>query len=258
MNHPATSAHLAQASDAPAYVKHAKLKAWVDEIARLTQPDRVYWCDGSQEEYDRLCSEMVATGMLVKLNPQKRPGCFPRALRSRRRRAHGRAHLRVPPRRRGCRSQQQLGGPGRDAGDARQAVRRLHARAHDVRDSVQHGPAWLAHRAHRRRAVRLTLCRREHEADDPHRPQGARRIGRERLFRAVRAQRGRAARAGPEGRGVAEQQGTQVHRSLPPRPRKSGRSAAVTAAMRCSARSAWRCASPRSWRRSRAGSPSTC
>ena len=76
MNRPATAAHLAKTPAAPATVKHARLKAWIEEIAQLTKPERIYWCDGSQEEYDRLCSEMVATGMLVKLNPQKRPGCF--------------------------------------------------------------------------------------------------------------------------------------------------------------------------------------
>ena len=76
MNHPASAVHLAQTPAAPPYVKHAKLAAWVAEIASLTKPDRIHWCDGSQEEYDRLCREMVASGMLIKLNEQKRPGCF--------------------------------------------------------------------------------------------------------------------------------------------------------------------------------------
>ena len=60
----------------PAYVKNPKLIAWVAVMAALCKPANVYWCDGSEEEYDRLCQLLVVNGTFKKLNPTKRPGSF--------------------------------------------------------------------------------------------------------------------------------------------------------------------------------------
>ena len=53
-----------------------KLLAWVDEVADLCQPDQIYWCDGSEEENQRLLQEMVDSGAATLLNPEKRPGSY--------------------------------------------------------------------------------------------------------------------------------------------------------------------------------------
>lgn len=53
-----------------------KLIRWVNEWAELCQPEKVYWCDGSEEENDRLMAEMVASGMAVKLDDKKRPNSY--------------------------------------------------------------------------------------------------------------------------------------------------------------------------------------
>ena len=74
MNKPASPA--AVNLNVPAYVKNKKLIQWVEEVASLTQPDQIHWCDGSQSEYDALCELLVKAGSLKKLNPQKRKNSF--------------------------------------------------------------------------------------------------------------------------------------------------------------------------------------
>ena len=53
-----------------------KLLAWVEDTAAKCRPDTVHWCDGSQQEYDRLCEDMVQAGTFIRLNPEKRPNSF--------------------------------------------------------------------------------------------------------------------------------------------------------------------------------------
>jgi phosphoenolpyruvate carboxykinase (GTP) len=56
--------------------KHEQLRAWVEEVAALTRPAQIHWCDGSSEEYDELCRELVEAGTFEKLSDAKRPGSF--------------------------------------------------------------------------------------------------------------------------------------------------------------------------------------
>ena len=54
----------------------AALQAWVDDVARLTQPDRIHWCDGSDAENRALLASMEADGTLIALNPDTHPNCW--------------------------------------------------------------------------------------------------------------------------------------------------------------------------------------
>jgi phosphoenolpyruvate carboxykinase (GTP) len=56
--------------------KNKKLLEWVEEMAELTQPDQIVWCDGSSEEWDRLTEQMVQAGTFIRLNPELRPNSF--------------------------------------------------------------------------------------------------------------------------------------------------------------------------------------
>ena len=63
-------------SSPPAPTRNPSLLSWVRDMAVLCKPDKVVWCDGSEEEHDRLTKHAVETGVLIPLNPKKRPGCY--------------------------------------------------------------------------------------------------------------------------------------------------------------------------------------
>ena len=62
--------------NAPDYVKNKQLIKWVSDIAAITQPDNIHWCDGSEEEYNAFCELLVKSGVFKRLNPAKRKNSF--------------------------------------------------------------------------------------------------------------------------------------------------------------------------------------
>ncbi|MBV9472808.1 MAG: hypothetical protein JO206_07555, partial [Solirubrobacterales bacterium] len=67
---------MAHTAPKQARTNHARLQAWVEEVAALTGPDEIHWCDGSAEEYDQLAQMMVEAGTFERLSPAKRPHSY--------------------------------------------------------------------------------------------------------------------------------------------------------------------------------------
>ena len=237
-----------------------KLIAWVEEQAKLCTPDRVFWCDGSDAENQIAVRSDGQERHVHQAQRKEAPGLLPRPLASQRRGPRRGSHLHLLANEGRSRSDQPLGRSGRDEAEAARPVQGLHERAHDVRDSVRHGPARLAHLQDRHRDHRFALRRGQHAHHDAHGPGGARqaRAPTARSFPACT----RSARRCSPARRTCPGRANRIRRrntsSISPTTRRSGPTAPVTAATRCSARNASRCASRRWWPERKAGWPNTC
>ena len=193
-----------------------KLRQWVDQWAAVLQPDDVYWCDGSADEYEPLCAGPRRLRHVHDARRGQAPEQLLGPLRPRRRRPRRGPHVHLLDQRARRRPEQQLAPARRDARRDDRALHRRHEGPHDVRRAVLDGPARLPHRPHRRAAHRLGLRRRQHADHDPHGPGRARRP-RRRPASSSPASTPSAPRS-PPGEAdvaVAVQPGQQVHRPLP-------------------------------------------
>ena len=145
---------------------------WVEKMAELTQPDAIHWVDGSQEEYDWLCEQMVAGGTFTKLNQELWPGCYYA-------RSDAGDVARVEDRTFICSLSKDNAGPTNNWVNPFEMRRKLKslfngcdARPHHVRAAFQHGAHRFADVADRRAADRFALRRGQHAHHGAHRPAG--------------------------------------------------------------------------------------
>ncbi len=228
----------------PAYVKNARLVAWVQEMAALCKPDNVYWCDGSQQEYERMCDLLVQSGTFIKLNEAKRPNSFLA-------RSDPSDVARVEDRTFICSISKSDAGPTNNwmaPKEMKEKLRQLFDGCMRGRTMYvmpfSHGAARLAHRADRRGTDRLAVCCGQHADHDPHGQSVLDVLGNDDFVPCMHSV-GAPLEPGQQDVPWPCNKDHEVHRSLPGRTVRSGPTAAATAATRCWARSAWRCASLR-------------
>jgi phosphoenolpyruvate carboxykinase (GTP) len=244
--------------NAPDYVKHEGLKKWVAEIAALTQPDRIHWADGSQEEYDRLCAEMVEAGTLDQAQRSQAPELLPGLLRPVRRRARRRPHLHLLRQEGRRRPDQQLGRAGQVMRETLNGLfkgcmkgRTMYVIPFSMGplgSPIAHIGVEITDSAYV--VVNMRIMTRMGKAVFDV-------LGTDGEFVPCVHTVGAPLEPGqkdPSGRATRPPSTSCTTR----KPAKSGPTVPATAATPCSARSASRCASPPTWRATRAGWPNTC